>query len=105
MHFRLINGDGFKLDVIDGSGSNKTTLSRITDDYNGKTITTGSSSVLEFYFSSKRGFSVGANLEMIVVEDKGSYLPFYQSLQSVGCRCCQSVSQSVTQSTSQSVSQ
>ncbi|XP_078342687.1 protein bark beetle-like [Oculina patagonica] len=72
VHFRLINGSDFELSVTDGRTENKTLLSTITDEYNGKTIKIGPSSVLELSFYSKGNSKVPANLEMIIVEDQGS---------------------------------
>ena len=73
MHFRLIKGSGFDLNITDTRTQNEILLNRITDDYNGKTIKTGSSSVLGIYFYSKGSNKVPANLEMIVLEDQGSF--------------------------------
>ncbi len=72
MHFRLITGSDFELNVTDGRTENKTLLSTITDEYNGKTIKIGPSSVLELSFYSNGNSKVPANLEMIIVEDQGS---------------------------------
>lgn len=75
MHFRLIKGSDFELNVTDGRTKNKTLLSTITDEYNGKATNIGSSSVLELSFYSKGNSKVPANLEMIIVDDQGSCLP------------------------------
>ena len=75
MHFRVISGSEFELNVTDGSTQNKTLLSLITDSYNGKTTKTGSSSVLELSFYSKGNSRAPANLEMIIVEDQGNGYP------------------------------
>lgn len=74
MHFRSITGSDFELNVTDGSAHNKTLLIQITDEYNGKRMKTGSSSILELSFYSKGNSRVPANLEMIVLEDQGSCL-------------------------------
>ena len=75
MHFRVISGSEFELNVTDGSTQNKTLLSTITDYYSGKTTKTGSSSVLELSFYTKGNSRVPANLEMIIVEDQGNGYP------------------------------
>ena len=67
VHFRLISGSEFELNITDGRTSNKTMLSRITNKYNGKTIKSGSYSVLELHFYSKGN----ARLEMIILQDQG----------------------------------
>ena len=71
MHFRSIAGSDFELNVTDGSALNNTLLIKITDEYNGKTVTTSSSSVLELSFYSKGNSKVPSNLEMIIMEDQG----------------------------------
>ena len=58
---------------MDGSTSNKDLLSRITSDYNGKTIRTGSSSVLELHYSSKGSVGIPAYLEIIIMDDYGRF--------------------------------
>ena len=58
---------------MDGSTSNKDLLSRITSDYNGKTIRTGSSSILELHYSSKGSVGIPAYLEIIVMDDYGRF--------------------------------
>ena len=70
-HFRLIAGSDFELNVTDGSKSNKTLLSRITAYYNGKTIKTGSSSVLEISFFSKGSARVTTNVEFVIMGNEG----------------------------------
>ena len=45
-------------------------LSRITSDYNGKTLKTTSSAVLELSFYSKRNAML-PNIEMIIIEEEG----------------------------------
>ena len=72
MHFRSIAGSEFELNVTAGSAHNNTILIRITDEYNGKTVKTASSSVLDISFYSKGNSKVPANLEMIIVEDQGT---------------------------------
>ena len=49
-------------------------LSRITSHYNGKTIKTGSSSVLELHYSSRGSVNNPAYLEMIIMDDYGRVL-------------------------------
>ena len=71
MHFRSIAGSDFELNVTDGSALNNTLLIEITDEYNGKTVTTSSSSVLELSFFSKGNSKVPTNLEMMIMEDQG----------------------------------
>ena len=71
MHFRLIAGKEFELNVTDGSAHSL--LINITDEYNGKTVKTASSSVLELSFYSKGNSRVPANLEMFIVEDQGTF--------------------------------
>lgn len=46
-------------------------LSRITSDYNGKTLKTTSSAVLELSFYSKRN-AILPNIEMIIIEEEGT---------------------------------
>jgi len=46
-------------------------LSRITSDYNGKTLKTTSSAVLELSFYSKRN-TILPNIEMIIIEEEGT---------------------------------
>lgn len=75
VHFQLISGSGFEFNVTDGSTSNKTLLSRITSDYNGMTIKTSSSSVLELAFYSARNAKTPAILKMIIMKDRGKHLP------------------------------
>ena len=77
MHLRLIDGSGFELNITDASTAIKTQLHRITSAYNGRTIKTGSSSVLIVSFYSEGSSKAPANLEMIVMEDKGSYIFSY----------------------------
>ena len=51
-------------------------LSRITSDYNGKTVKTTSAAVLELSFYSKKNATL-PNIEMIIIEEEGrdtSYL-------------------------------
>ena len=72
MHFRSIAGSEFDLNVTDGSTYNNTLLIRITDEYNGKTVKTTSSSVLEVSFYSKGNSRVPANVEMVIVEEQGT---------------------------------
>lgn len=73
MHFRSIAGSEFELNVTNGSAYNKTLLIKITDEYNGKTVKTAPSSVLELSFYTKGNSRVPANLEMVIVEDQGSW--------------------------------
>lgn len=70
-HFRLIRGSEFELNITDGSTANKTVLSRITDEYNGKTIKTVSSSVLEVSVLSKANSRILTTLEFIILRDQG----------------------------------
>ena len=72
MHFRSIAGSEFELNVTDGKADNNTILIKITDEYNGKTVKTASSSVLGISFYSKGNSKAPANLEMIIVEDQGT---------------------------------
>jgi len=72
VHFRSIAGSEFELNVTDGSAQNNTLLVKITDKYNGKTVKTASSSVLELSFYSKGNSRAPANLEMIIIEDQGT---------------------------------
>ena len=72
MHFRSIAGREFELNVTDGSAHNNTLLAKITDEYNGETIKSASSPVLELSFYSKGNSRVPTNLEMIIVEDQGT---------------------------------
>ena len=72
MHFRLIAGSEFELNVTDGSEHNNTVLISITDEYNGSTVKTASSTVLDISFYSKGNSKVPANLEIIIVEDQGT---------------------------------
>ena len=72
MHFRSIAGSDFELNVTDGSAHKNTLLINITDEYNGKTVKTAFSSVLELSFYSKGNPKVPANLEMIIVQDQGT---------------------------------
>lgn len=76
MLFRVIAGSAFELNVIDGSTSSKDLLSRIAGaDYDGKTIKTGSSSVLELHYSSQGALiGIPAYLEIIVMDDYGRVL-------------------------------
>ncbi|XP_022805001.1 protein bark beetle-like [Stylophora pistillata] len=74
VHLRKINGSGFELNITDGRAGIKTQLHRITSDYNGKTIKTGSSFILEISFYSKGNSKAPANLEMIIREDQGETL-------------------------------
>ncbi|XP_022809251.1 uncharacterized protein LOC111346215 [Stylophora pistillata] len=74
LHLRTIDGSGFELNITDASTAIKTQLHRITSDYNGRTIKTGSSFNLELSFNSKGGSKASANLEMIIMEDKGETL-------------------------------
>ena len=71
MHFRSIAGTEFELNVTDGSAYNNTLLF-ITDEYNGKTVKTVSSSVLELSFYSKGYSKVPAKLEMFILQDQGT---------------------------------
>lgn len=71
MHFRLIKGSEFELNITDGSTPNKTMLSRITDEYNGKTIKTASISVLEVSVSFKDNSRVPTTLEFIILRNQG----------------------------------
>lgn len=72
MHLRSIVGSEFELNITDGSAHNNNVLIKITDKYNGKTVKTASSCVLEISFYSKGNSKVPANLEMIIVEDQGT---------------------------------
>ncbi|XP_022801512.1 uncharacterized protein LOC111339184 [Stylophora pistillata] len=74
LYLRLIEGSGFELNITDASTANKTHLYRITNEYNGKAITTIACSILEISFYSKGSPRVPANLEMIVMEDQGETL-------------------------------
>ena len=71
VHFLLITGSNFELNVTDGATSNKTLLRRITADYNGKTLKTTNTSVLEIHFDSKGNAKVPANLKIIILNDQG----------------------------------
>ena len=72
MYFRSIAGREFELSVTNRSAHSNTLLIKITDEYNGKTVKTASSSVLELSFYSKGNSRVPANLEMIIAEDQGT---------------------------------
>ena len=73
IHFRVIAGSAFEINVIDGSTLSKDLLSRITSDYNGKTIKTGSSSVLELHYSSRGSAKNPAFSEIIIMDDYGTF--------------------------------
>ena len=77
MHFTLIKGYEFELDIVDGNTKNKTLVSRITDTHSGKTITISASSVSEITYFSKYGLWLGGRLKMIVVEDPGNTSFFF----------------------------
>lgn len=51
-------------------------LSRITSDYNGKTLKTTSSAVLELSFYSKRN-AILPNIEMIIIEEEGTDTSYF----------------------------
>ena len=94
MYLRIINGSGFELNFTDASTDIKTRLHSITSDYNGKTFKTGSTSILELSFYSKGS----SNLEMVVMEDQGSYIFIIMSLNTTNwCICC-SLEPSITHS-------
>ena len=79
-HFRSIAGREFELNVTDERTHNNTILVKITDEYNGKTVKTASSSVLGISFYSKGNSKTPANLEMIIMEDQGTCLSFRSNL-------------------------
>ena len=92
MYLRTINGSGFEFNFTDASTA--TQLHRITSDYNGRTFKTGSTSILELSFYSKGS----SNLEMVVMEDQGSYIFIIMSLNTTNwCICC-SLEPSITHS-------
>ena len=94
MYLRIINGSGFELNFTDASTDIKTRLHSITRDYNGRTFKTGSTSILELSFYSKGS----SNLEMVVMEDQGSYIFIIMSLNTTNwCICC-SLEPSITHS-------
>ena len=94
MYLRIINGSGFELNLTDASTDIKTRLHSITRDYNGRTFKTGSTSILELSFYSKGS----SNLEMVVMEDQGSYIFIIMSLNTTNwCICC-SLEPSITHS-------
>ena len=73
IHFRVIAGSAFEVNVIDGSTLSKDLLSRITSDYNGKTIKTGHSSVLELHYSARGSAKNPAFSEIIIMDDYGRF--------------------------------
>ena len=94
MYLRTINGSGFEFNFTDASTAIKTQLHRITNDNNGRTFKTGFTFILELSFYSKGS----SNLEMVVMEDQGSYIFLFISLNKTNwCICC-SLEQLITHS-------
>lgn len=73
VHFWTIAGSGFELKVTDEGTGNKTLLGSISSVYNGKTVKTGSSSVLGIDFNSKANARDPANVKMVIIIDQGEY--------------------------------
>lgn len=73
VHFLTIAGSGFELNVTDEGAGNKTLLGSISAVYNGKTVKTRSSSVLEMGFNSEANARDPANVRMVIIIDQGEY--------------------------------
>jgi len=69
----MITGSEFEVNITDGSTPNRTLLSRITADYNGKLLQTASRSVLEVSIMSKDGARVPTNIELAIMRDQGMF--------------------------------